>query len=73
MQATNHKWARNAANCSVDRMAIARNACGLQWRGGSIGYLSPRCPSEGCPQHIFDSYVREIDRALALQRLAGMA
>ena len=65
----NHRWARNAANCALGRAALAKEACGLVWRGGSIGYMGIRHPSEGSDQSMFDRYEAEVDAAGFLQSL----
>jgi len=68
----NHNWARNAAKCACSRAFIAREACEQVWRGGSIGYLSPRHPMEGGDPERYRLWTDEVDAALILQRIAGM-
>ena len=65
----NHCWAQNAADCAWSRADLAADACGRVWRGGSIGYISPRHPMEGAAQSDWDRFSREVDGALALQRI----
>jgi hypothetical protein len=69
---TDHSWARRAAHCASRRSAIAHDACEQVWRGSSIGYFSPRHPSEGGDPERYRLWIDEVDTALALQRLAGM-
>ena len=65
----NHSWARNAADCAVARAELAGDDCGRAWRGGTLGYMGVRHPMEGAAQSDWDRFSREVDGALALQRI----